>query len=269
VCRIAAYLSREQITLSSLVLEPEHSLLVQSYAPKEMMSGVVNADGFGAGWYVPEVDDEPAVYRSNNPIWADRSFASVAPKVRSATVLAAVRSATPGLPAEESGVPPFASGPYLFAHNGAIENFRTVAMRPLRYSLSDASYSELLGVTDSETIFAFLLDRLRNAKAKTGDAGSLADATAEAVWGISGVCAKLGVYASLNIGVTDGEAAVFARYSTEGSGNSLYFVEDGEAFPNAVIVASERLDGDANWQQVPDRHLLLVASTKGVATRPL
>ena len=88
------------------MLAPERSLLVQSYATKEMMSGVVNADGFGCGWYAPGVDDEPAVYRSNSPVWSDRSFASTAPKVRSVTVLAAVRSATPGLLAEESGVSP-------------------------------------------------------------------------------------------------------------------------------------------------------------------
>src|SRR5215210_6839431 len=268
MCRMIAYLSETEIPLSSLVLGPEHSLLVQSYAPKEMMSGVVNADGFGAGWYAPELDDEPAVYRSNAPIWADRSFASIAPKVRSATIFAAVRSATPGLPAEESGVPPFASGPYLFAHNGAIKNFRQEAMRPLRDSLSDASYSELLGVTDSETIFAFLLDRLHETKASPGDSGSLAEATAETVQLVSTLCAELEIYASLNLGVTDGEAMAFSRYSTEGPGNSLYFVEDGEAFPNAVVVASERLDGDAGWRQVPDRHLLVVGSG-GVATRPL
>jgi glutamine amidotransferase len=268
MCRIAAYLGREQISLSSLVLEPKHSLLVQSYAPKEMMSGVVNADGFGAGWYAPEVDDEPAVYRTNAPIWADRSFASIAPRVRSATVLAAVRSATPGLPAEESGVPPFASGPYLFAHNGAIKNFRATAMRPLRDALSDASYSELLGVTDSETIFSFLLDRLRDAKTSPGDSGALSEAIAETVLLVSTLCAELGIYGSLNLGVTDGEVMAFSRYSTEGPGNSLYFVENGEAFPKAVIVASERLDGDAGWQQVPDRHLL-VADSGGVTMRPL
>ena len=86
------------------MLAPEHSLLVQSYATKEMMSGVVNADGFGCGWYAPGVDDEPAVYRSNSPVWSYRCSASIAPKVHSVTVLAAVRSATRGLPAEESGV---------------------------------------------------------------------------------------------------------------------------------------------------------------------
>src|ERR671917_1023873 len=206
MCRMVAYRSETEIPLSSLVLDPEHSLLVQSYAPKEMMSGVVNADGFGVGWYAPEVNIEPAVYRANTPIWADRSFASIAPKVRSATVLAAVRSATPGLPAEESGVPPFASGPYLFAHNGAIKGFRQTAMRPLRGLLSDASYSELLGVTDSETIFALLLDRLREAKANPGDAGTLAEATSETLRQVSGTCAKLGIYAAMNVGVTDGEA---------------------------------------------------------------
>ena len=98
---MVAYLGKTERPLSSLVLDPQHSLLVQSYAPKEMMSGVVNADGFGVGWYAPEVDGEPAVYRSNAPIWADRSFASIAPRVRSSTIFAAVRSATPGLPVEE------------------------------------------------------------------------------------------------------------------------------------------------------------------------
>ena len=268
MCRIVAYLGGEETRLSSLVLEPEHSLLVQSYAPEEMLSGVVNADGFGCGWYVPEVDGEPAVYRSNAPMWADRSFASIAPKVRSRTFLAAVRSATPGLPAEESGVPPFASGPYLFAHNGAIKGFRHGAMRPLRETLSDESYSGLLGVTDSETIFALLLDRLRAGRAAVGDAATLADATSATLEKVSAVCEGLRVPATLNVGVTDGEALVFSRYSTEGPGNSLYYLKSGSSSPDRVVVASERLDGDPAWRTVPDRHLL-VADPAGVTLRPL
>ena len=265
---MAAYLGRTEIPLSSVVLEPEHSLLVQSYAPKEMLSGVVNADGFGAGWYVPEVDEEPAVYRSVAPIWADRSFTSIAPKVRSATVFAAVRSATPGLPVEESGTPPFASGPYLFAHNGAIPDFRWTAMRPLRAALTDVTYSYLLGVTDAETIFAILLDRLRETKARPGEGDTLAEATAETLKRVSAICRDLGVPATLNVGVTDGEAMVFARYSTRGPSNSLYLLEDGEAFPDSFVIASERLDEDAGWREVPDRHLL-VAGNGDLKTRAL
>ena len=141
-------------------------------------------------------------------------------------------------------------------------------MRALRGSLSDASYSGLLGVTDSETIFALLLDRLREAKAHPGDVGTLAEATSETLHQVSETCSNLGVYAALNVGVTDGEAFVFARYSTEGPGNSLYFVENSEAFPGAVVVASERLDSDNEWQKAPDRHLIMVGP-EGATTRPL
>jgi glutamine amidotransferase len=125
-------------------------------------------------------------------------------------------------------------------------------MRPLRDALSDESYAGLLGTTDSETIFAGLLDRLREVP------GDLAGATAETVQHVSAVCDRLGIRAMLNLGVTDGKAMAFARHSTEGPGNSLYFVEDGEAFPGAVVVASERLDGDPRWREVPDQHLLTV-----------
>jgi glutamine amidotransferase len=261
MCRIVAYLGGPEVTLSSVVLEPEHSLLVQSYAPKEMMSGVVNADGFGVGWYAPWSGDEPAVYRSNSPLWSDRSFAGIASRIRARTIFAAVRSATPGLPVEESGVPPFASGPYMFAHNGAIEDFRQKAMRPLRDSLSDEFYSNLLGVTDSETIFAVLLDRLKDGP------GDLGEALVETIRYVSGVCGRLGVRTTLNLAVTDGGSLAFTRYSTEGQGNSLYFVEEGEAFPGAVV-ASERLDDDTGWRQVPDRHLLVVEKS-GASLRPL
>ena len=259
---MVAYFGGPEVTLSSLVLEPEHSLLVQSYAPKEMMSGVVNADGFGVGWYAPWSGDEPAVYRSDGPLWSDRSFASIAPKIRARAILGAARSATPGLPVEESGTPPFASGPFMIAHNGAIEDFRRTAMRPLRDALSEESYAGLLGAADSETIFAVLLDRLRE------NPGDLTRATVETIRLVAEVCAKLGVRATLNLAVTDGEGMAFTRYSTEGPGNSLYFVEDGEAFPGAVVVASEHLDSDAGWQAVPDRYLLTVE--KGAASlRPL
>lgn len=186
MCRMVGYLGGPGVTLSSLVLEPEHSLLVQSYAPREMLSGVVNADGFGVAWYVPWSDEEPAVYRSNQPLWADRTFASIASKIKSASVFAAVRSATPGLPVEESGIPPFSSGRFTFMHNGAIKDFRHTAMRPLRDGLSHEAYAGLLGTTDSETIFAVLLDRLKDSRDLTG-------ATAATISLVSKVCCEMDV----------------------------------------------------------------------------
>jgi len=49
MCRLAAYLGTE-ITLSQFLQEPEHSLIKQSWAPKEMQDGTVNADGYGFAW---------------------------------------------------------------------------------------------------------------------------------------------------------------------------------------------------------------------------
>ena len=262
MCRLVAYLGEAETTLSSLVLEPEHSLLVQSYAPGEMMSGVVNADGFGVGWYAPWSGEEPAVYRSDSPLWADRSFAGMAGKVRSSRVFAAVRSATPELPAEESGVPPFASGAFAFMHNGAIDGFRDGPMRLLRDSLSDESYAGLLGVTDSETVFALTLDRLRRGL-------GLGEALEDTVRQVSAVCEKLGRRGTLNLALTDGQAMAFVRHSTEGPANSLYLLEDGEGFPGGVVVASERLDGDAGWREVPDHYLLMADQKHGATLRRL
>jgi glutamine amidotransferase len=136
-------------------------------------------------------------------------------------------------------------------------------MRRLRDALSDGSYAELLGVTDSETIFAVLLDRLKQ------DPGDLAGATVETVRYVSEICTGLGVRATLNLAVTDGGAMAFTRYSSEGPDNSLYFVEDGETFPEAVVVASERLNGNAGWTEVPERHLLVVNRKSGASLRPL
>jgi glutamine amidotransferase len=261
MCRMVAYFGGPEATLSSVILEPEHSLLVQSYAPQEMLSGTVNADGFGAGWYVPWAGEEPAVYRSGRPVWADGSFASLAPRTRARCFFAAVRSATPPLPPQESGTPPFSCGRYLFMHNGAIEGFQRSVMRPLRNALSDESYAALSGSTDSETVFAVLLDALR-------DGEDLGNALRSTVRRIAGVCEETGTMARLNLAVTDGQEMVFARYSTRGPGNSLYLLENGASFPGAVVVASERLDEDPGWWKVPDRHLL-VAGRSGVSLRPM
>ena len=262
MCRMVGYLGGSPTPLSSVVLEGQHSLLVQSYAPQEMMSGVVNADGFGVGWYVAE-DYEPVVYRSNAPLWSDRSFAGIAPKIKSRAVFAAVRSATPGLPVEESGVPPFSSGPFMFMHNGAIPNFRQTAMRSLRERLSDEAYARLLGVSDSETIFAGLLDLLSD------DPADLAGALRGTTRLVTEVCGRLGIEATLNLAVTDGTTMAFTRYSTEGPGTSLYVLEDAETFPGAVVVASERLNEDPRWRKVPDRHLLSVRQGSGATLSPL
>ena len=95
MCRLLAYLG-SPVSLDHLLYKPEHSLIVQSYEPREMISGVVNADGFGVGWYHPEKDTEPFTYKNTAPIWNDINLPSLSRFVESKCVLAYARSATEG-----------------------------------------------------------------------------------------------------------------------------------------------------------------------------
>lgn len=48
MCRLLGYLG-EPILLESILTQPKHSLIVQSYQPQEMQESLLNADGFGLG----------------------------------------------------------------------------------------------------------------------------------------------------------------------------------------------------------------------------
>jgi glutamine amidotransferase len=151
MCRAVAYLG-PPVTLDALLLAPEHSLLKQSWAPRFQRHGTVNADGFGAGWYDTARRREPARYRTDRPMWTDRSFASIARVIESSSVLAAVRSATPPAPVEESGV------------------------------VSDPRLAGVEGASDSELLFALALDAL-DGGADLGEALAHVVARVEAVSG--------------------------------------------------------------------------------------
>jgi glutamine amidotransferase len=119
MCRHLAWLGQSR-SLASLLLEPEHGLLAQSYRPRRQRHGRLNADGWGVGFYAAS-QAAPARWRSNRPMWADASLASVAPVLSSTCVLAAVRSASIGMPVEESATAPFTDGRWLASHNGVVD----------------------------------------------------------------------------------------------------------------------------------------------------
>ena len=233
MCRFVAYLG-PPVTLDALLLAPEHSLLRQSWVPRHQRHGTVNADGFGVGWYDTARRPEPARYRTARPMWADRSFSSVAGLVASGAVLAAVRSATPPAPVEESGAPPFTSGRWLFAHNGAVDGFHDEPGIELRRQVTERARAGIEGASDAEVLFALALGRL--------DAG---DSMGEALAGVIDLVEDV-TTARLNLVITDGERVVATA-----CGDSL-FVRRGAG----VVVASEPFDDDSSWQSVPDRSLV-------------
>ncbi len=65
MCRFLGYVGSE-ILLADLISRPANSLIRQSYKSKER-SEPLNGDGFGVGWYSPEVSHEPGVFTSISP----------------------------------------------------------------------------------------------------------------------------------------------------------------------------------------------------------
>src|SRR5260370_20416153 len=159
MCRFLAYLGPD-VSLESLLLARPWSLLRKSYEPRFIKRGRVNADGFGAGWYDFGVREEPGLYRRATPMWSDRTFASIAGLAHSGATLAAVRNATAPSPTEESNTPPYASGRWLFSHNGEVAGFASEGRRLLLAEVSDRRSAEIGGSTDSEVLFAMGLDRI-------------------------------------------------------------------------------------------------------------
>ncbi len=228
MCRHLAWLG-EPRTLDALVLAPEHGLLRQSYRPRRQSHGLMNADGWGVGFHVPG-RDEPARWRSARPLWGDASFASVAPTISSGSVLAAVRSATPGMPSDESAAAPFASGRWLVSHNGRVE----------RSALP--SYAEAESVCDAAVLAAHVV-------------AQGVDRLGETVVDV----ARRDPTARLSLLLLDGTRVLA---TTWGDGLS-YRLDDA-----GLAVASEPFDDDPGWVDVPDHHHL-EATRDGVVVTAL
>jgi gamma-glutamyl hercynylcysteine S-oxide hydrolase len=223
MCRHLGWLGRD-VELSALVLDPPHSLLVQSYAPRRQKHGLMNADGWGVGFFDETVDGTvPRRWRSAAPLWGDASFASVAPALHSHCIVAAVRSATVGMPIEASATAPFTDGTWLLSHNGIID--RGVLPTDLRAE----------SVCDSALLAAFIFDRGLDA---------LGEVTAQL--GAADPSARLNVLAG------NGSRLLA---TTWGDTLSVLRRDDG------VVVASEPYDDDPGWRDVPDCHLVQVDSS--------
>jgi gamma-glutamyl hercynylcysteine S-oxide hydrolase len=157
MCRHLGWLGRD-VAVSSLVLDPPQSLRVQSYAPRRQKHGLMNADGWGVGFFDGAT---PRRWRRAAPLWGDVSFDSVAPALHSHCVVASVRSATVGMPIEASATSPFTDGHWLLAHNGVVDR----SVLPLSSSAESVCDSAILAAT----IFARGLDALGEVIAELGN----------------------------------------------------------------------------------------------------
>lgn len=224
MCRHLGWLG-EPRSIASLVLEPPSGLLVQSYAPRRQKHGLMNADGWGVGFF-----DHCVVrrWRSAAPLWGDASFASVAPALSSDCVVAAVRSASIGMPIEPSASAPFTDGQWLLSHNGLVDR----AVLPVSAEVSRLAESTV----DSALLAALIFERGLDALGDTIVQVAAADPNAR-----------------LNILAANGSQL---RATTWGDTLSVLRRDDG------VVLASEPYDDNPDWQEIPDRHLVVVEGSR-------
>ena len=190
----------------------------------------------------------PARYRSDRPIWADTAFAALAAVTTGTAVLAAVRSATTGLPVTAPAAAPFGEGRWLFSHNGLIRGWPD-AVAGLAAELPVTDLLTLDAPTDSALLWALVRHRLR--------AG---DDPAAVLAGVVRAVAAAAPGSRLNLLLTDGTAI----WATTWTHALSVRVEAG-----AVTVASEPIRRRAaGWVAVPDRHLV-VATPQRCDVHPL
>lgn len=247
MCRLTAY-AGESISAEALVFGGTHSLLQQSYAPRELISGHVNADGYGVVWYQGAI---PIKTSGARPIWQDTDLPALLASATGSTILAAVRNATPGIPIE-SGTPPLVHARWSFILNGFVEDFRESHMRRLRDHLPDPLYGHLAGSSDSETLFLLAVAAIQSGATRVDALRSVRDLVLDAVQAEKQT-------AQLTMVLADGDGIGVLHTGSEAVTNSLYLAHGHPMAPRGTLIASERLDDHSSWKLVRSHeHMELV-----------
>ncbi len=275
MCRMAAYAGPEA-PLSVLLSDPPWALTEQAWrarmpgsagapprgspGPSESTANAVNVDGTGVVWWPDGGRERPPLrYVTELPPWADPNLLGLAGRLQGAMQLALVRSATPGLPYGAWSVAPFVHGNLAVAHNGRVGGFRGIPGRRLLERLPDDLHAGLSALTDSAVLAALVAAELRD-RPERGLAGALG-ATVAAV---EKVCADAGEAATLTLLAADGRRIAGVRAALGRASNTL-FTRCGRG---VALAASEPLDDDPGWVEVPDLHLVEL-DADGTSTRPL
>ncbi|GAB4393684.1 MAG: class II glutamine amidotransferase [Gammaproteobacteria bacterium] len=163
MCRVLSYLGKS-ISVSSLIHEPDNSLIKQSYNPR-FMSHIQNLAGFGLlGWdYRSVMPERPYVYKTRELPFFDKNLQLLADKIHANCLLAHVRGVNYSIDevvSYQNIHPFFFENTRLFmAHNGNMEGFDFMKYDLLKYIKPEIA-SQIAGTTDSEWIYALLISQL-------------------------------------------------------------------------------------------------------------
>ena len=274
MCRFLCYRGPE-ILLADLLYRPANSLILQSFHAKERMEPL-NGDGFGIGWYTPQISLTPCVFASLTPAWSNQNLRQISEHVKSGCFFAHVRAASPGMRVTDANCHPFQYGRFLWMHNGIIRDFGRIKRR-LCASLPDHLYNMIGGTTDSEHAFAVFLHLLGDTE-RVCSANEMGQALVDTIAQLERWTAESGLSGPsyYNFAVTDGRSVAAVRYVSDPTlePQSLYYSTGGkyqcsqdgvcsfrecDATEKTIIITSERLTTNAgDWFRVAPNHVLAV-----------
>jgi predicted glutamine amidotransferase len=240
MCRILGIVADEAAEFSFCLREAPRSL---GFLSRE------HPDGWGVAVY----DEAKGWGLRKQPLsaFADPVFVEVAGQSRGKMLIAHVRRRTVG-PVSPENTHPFASGPWVFAHNGTIEEIDR-----LRAAASLERLAQVRGSTDSEVFFAYLLSRLDAVGGSAPPGTRIAtvqevdDALTSAV---TDVATRPG-FGACNFLLSDGETLYAFRL-----GRTLHLLERSRRDEPHSVLASESTGTvmEAHW--APRQRAVLVAS---------
>ncbi|MBM4177880.1 MAG: class II glutamine amidotransferase [Ignavibacteria bacterium] len=277
MCRFVAYIG-PSILADDLLYKPKFSLVTAQTMNAGEMSVSVNGDGFGIGFYAPELDNEPCVFRSIRPAWSDGNLKNLAKKIHSPCVFAHVRAASPGIPVEELNSHPFSCGKLMFMHNGVLGGYKQIRRKLLR-GLNDVAYDAIQGSTDSEHLFGLFLNHVADPHGHV-TCEQMVQAMKGMFADLNQLLMEIAVHqhSYLNLAVTNGTCLIAVRYTTNPNVQpaSLYYMfgreykctEDQCAMepsfgkPSAIVVASEPFTARrSDWMKIERNSMMVVDET--------
>ncbi|HWC91280.1 MAG TPA: class II glutamine amidotransferase [Pirellulales bacterium] len=261
MCRLIAMHADRPLPAAGPLADDPHALVVQSCRDSR---GERHGDGWGIGFYTA---GKPEMVHSITPAYEDSTFVPTARSVRARTVLGHVRQASVGS-LTLANTHPFASGPWMFAHNGTVTGFDA-----LERQLADETAPELLarrrGSTDSELVFYWLLTRLL----APGNYDRVLGSPLDAVTGELGRALKELDGRSraadpqgtprFNFVLTDGQVLLATRWDHQLQWQTIDRPDSGRA----VLIASEPTAPGA-WQELPEHSILSVGSNLSAHVYP-
>jgi len=262
VCRLFGFRSSVPSRAHRSLLEAENALSVQSQR---------HPDGWGIGWFV---DDDAYVAKSGASAHACERFQKASQVLASHTFIVHVRKATVG-GVDPMNAHPFRFGRWLFAHNGTLFGFDE--LRPwMERELPPAAQAQILGDTDSELLFHWLLTRLSRAGVhrdgrQTSSATTAGEVVRHALLELDAEASRRGFERPIcNVLLTDGRLMVAHRAGMplHLSTQKLFCPEaptctavkhclearrPANAPVNHLLLASEPIGTDQNhWEDVAD-----------------